>query len=475
MAEEDVPKGDELKQLVFQLFNEYDRKGTLNEMDTVYDIADRTGATNAQAETWKQQYLIEKAKRKKDQTYLKQEEIKTKYQTEKMQMDICPNCMNLRSQLDEKNAEYRDLRTELKADLREARQDLERYKAENFKLIKSETEAETYKSRVSELERVVGELRQKLDSEKDNRHSLEVQKSVLEVKNEMITKREPDEEMVLLRKMIYDKGFARMTGDDPSSETLQLVRSIGEMAPNVIKEGAELISEIRSDRDPQSNPYPEGGQPHMKRQPSQARRSNPSRQPMRQPAPQAQPNPAPAPKPVSQTESQLNKLGQAFSRKYPKIPLDLVGPVSDHLMSVYQNLEPAQMAMMMNKTFQVITNLREVGVHIKNIMSGKNYPLINRAIQPSDAAEILWKEKPEFAEKLKEMTYAELMGLLYPIRDHATYGKDVEFFSREEVGHLIDRILDAIREYASPEELPADLEDDKPEDYQEHNEWPDDQ
>ena len=264
-------EGDELRLLVFELFNEYERLGTLDNIDTIYKVAKATQMSNAQAEVWRQKYKNERARMKEESIGLQHQEIKTQYDTQRMTMDICPNCMNLRTQLADKDRDFRETKKDLKQDLREARLQLEDYKSNNFKLLKSESEAITFKARVQQLEQLVNDLRTRLDSEKDNRHSLEVQKSVLEVKNEMISKREPDEEITLLRKMIYDKGFARMTGDDPSSETLQVIRSIGEMAPNVIKEGATLISEIRSDKDPNSNPYPQGDQNYMKHQQKQQR------------------------------------------------------------------------------------------------------------------------------------------------------------------------------------------------------------
>ena len=363
---------EELKLLIFELLNDYEREGKLDDLETIYNLAKRISISNADAENWIKKYKIETSERRTEGVSLQHREIKSKYDTEKMRMDICPNCMNLRSQLNEKDRDFREVKSDLKQDLREAKTQLEQYKHENLKLIKSEAEAETFKARVRELETLVNDLRNRLDSEKDNRHKLEVKSSVLEVRNEMISNRDPDEDIVHLRKLIYEKGFARMTGDDPSSETLQVIRSVGEMAPAILKEGAEIISKIRSDKDPNANPYPQGDQQYMKYQQQQARRQQQQqrrRNPPRQPAPQ-QPPPRQAPPPRAPQEN-LNDLGKAFNTKYPKIPLDLVGPVSDHIFSVYNHLSAGQMAVLMNNTFVVVTNLREAGIHIKNMMAGK--------------------------------------------------------------------------------------------------------
>jgi hypothetical protein len=191
-----------------------------------------------------------------------------------------------------------------------------------------------------------------------------------------------------------------------------------------------------------SNPYPDNPKPRKT-----AAKQLPAKQPYRGPKPLKSGQPIQNPPTKADT---LNALGQGFRERHPTVPIDQIKIASTYIMNTYQSLGEDKMVQIMNRMFLLLQNIRDIGVNIRRIKDGTPYPVIDRPLTPKDAAEWLMKEKPKIAERLAQMQYEEIIGMLAPFQDHPMYKDDCIFIARPEVAEILEEILDEIRKINSP-------------------------
>jgi hypothetical protein len=434
-------KEAEVKTLIFKVFDDWRAKGILDQPASLYEISKATDVAVADVSAYLQEYKANIVSRAKDELISRRRETVDRQELYTLQTAQCPQCAQNRSELDRKIADWREEKKDLKTMLEKIQDKYETQREHLLQLQNKASDNVHLSEKINTYENKIIALETKLNTEQTLRHQMELDKMILSVKMENVAK--PDETTLMLRKMIMDKGFAEISSPKTAgSETLQIIKQVAETAPDLLEKGAHMIKEMRSDRDPNANPYPPEQRKYQGQVPAPRRAGVQAPPVPRQAAPPVEPSPAPA-----TPQDSLNPLGRGFHNKYPDIPVQLVQVVSEHIMEAYKSAPPKDKAQIMVKTFTIVTNLRAVGVHIKNIMFKKPYPVLNRCITAEEAAEIVWKERPKLANELKQTEYDELIGLLYPLRQHPIYGKDVNFFSQKDVGELIEKILLGIKNY----------------------------
>jgi hypothetical protein len=390
----------EIKSEIYEYLDIQQANGKETESPTVLmDLAVRWDIPRAQASKIRMQWYNEQYKHREMELKLKQKELELQHRVQQNELNNCPYCSRMQADLNSKTAEFLEIKRDLKEELAEMKR----------------------------------ELREAEKRTKD----LEIQNSKLQFEVNSKPREKGDEEpwIAAIKQKVIDTGLDGITG--PKSDTMAVTQMIMQKAPELMKEGAGLIRDIRSDQTGE-NIYPQDSVQPRKQQQKPRPVGNPPQR-----ISETMQKKAPAPRKLG-VGTGLNKLGEAYKAKFPQVPTDVIKCASDYYFEHFREHGKEQMAKMMHNSIRLVGRIREIGAYVKRIREGRPVAVLNRPIIAEEAAEFLWKEQHATAIELSQMDYAEMIGYLAPFSHHPVYKADYEFFVQQETIVIIEQILEGL-------------------------------
>jgi len=383
----------QLREFLYQEFDQAEEEGYDVESVQFTDLmAKKYGINTRRVVSFRQSWANELYRNKTMEMKLKMKNYEMENQFEEMKLTKCPMCRQYKEDLKEKKESWKEERLE-------------------------------FKERVKELEKEV----KTLDKEKQD-----LRMQVIELKTKAPADSSP--RLSKIEEMIWDKGMNNLTG--PRSDVETVANILIDKAPELMREGKDLVKEVAkasSERPPEPRQAKVGGKvPKQYRGPKPQRLSGGSRQ-----------NPPQKPREANG----LNKLGEAFIKRYRDIPIDQVKIASDHILQNYNSLGIDYMAKMMKDLFRLLSRMREITSYVKKIRDKKPFPIINRALTAKDAAEFMWQEEPTLAQELSDKECDYIVGLMAPFAKHPEYANEYAYLTDQESLQVIEDILSNLSEF----------------------------